>query len=229
MTHAPCFDVEDLLLEKRIIDIHLIPDSALALCAVTAIDKASLQESTSLWTFCLKSSERRQLTHGQAGDDHPRWSPDGRQIAFLSDRGKAGTSQVHLMPVDGGEARPLGHLERGASQLCWHPSGDRLLVLGNVTVDPEQRAGGCARTDGATAPAPSADAPQLCWRLPYKLDGTGYLLDTRCHLFLVDARDGHCRQLTHGDFDVQHMAWAPDGKRFVFCRTRDEPGQAHCT
>lgn len=229
MTDTIRFEPEDLLLEQRITDIHVIPDKPLALCAVKSIQQDTKKYDVSLWSFSMETGEARRFTCGEGKDESPRWSPDGRQIAFLSDRAKPGTPQVHLMPIDGGEARQLSHLQRGASQMCWHPDGRKLLVIANVTVDPDERAEGCDRRDGAQADAPDDDAPQLCWRLPYKLDGTGYTLDTRSHLFLIDASTGESRQLTRGDFDVRHAGWATDGRRLCFCRTRNAPGEEHCT
>ena len=223
------FEAEDLLLEQRITDIHLIPGKPLAICSVKSIDPKSKQYQTSLWSFSTETGEACRFTYGQAKDECPRWSPDGKQVAFLSDRSKPEVAQIHLMPIDGGEARQLSHLERGASSLCWHPLGDKLLAVGSVTVDPNERAEGCQRGDGAQAEPPDEDAPQLCWRLPYKLDGTGYILNTRLHMFLVEADTGKCHQLTQGDFDVHHAAWAPDGQRLCFCRTREQKGMEHCT
>jgi dipeptidyl aminopeptidase/acylaminoacyl peptidase len=223
------FEPEDLLLEQRITDIHVHPNTPIALCAVTAISPRSQRHDSSLWSFSLESGEARRLTYGHVRDECPRWSPDGRQIAFLSDRRKPGTPQVYLMPSDGGEAWALTRLARGASSLYWRPDGKRLLVIGHVTVEPDGRAGDCDRNDGADAQAPDKDAPQLCWRLPYKLDGVGYLLDTRAHLFLVDATSGNTTQLTAGDFEVRHAAWAPDGRRICYARTRSEAGSEHCS
>lgn len=223
------FEPEDLLLEQRITDVHALPDGPLALCAVKSINPKTREYESSLWSFSLKTGEARRFTQGGAKDQSPRWSPDGQTVAFLSDRAQAGTPQVYLMPFDGGEARQLSRLARGASALSWHPQGKWLLVIGNVTVDPDERAAGCERGDGADAEAPDSSAPQLCWRLPYKMDGVGYTLDTRQHLFLIDVDGGEAHQLTQGDFDVQSAAWAPDGQRLCFSRTRDVEGEEHCS
>src|SRR2546427_8348793 len=79
--------------------------------------------------------EPRQLTWGSSLDSGPRWSPDASQIAYLSNRNQ-GSSQVYLLPCNGGEPRQLTSLARGASDTRWSPTGDRLLVIGDVTVDP---------------------------------------------------------------------------------------------
>lgn len=221
------FEPEDLALEQRIAEVHVLPDHPLVLCTVKRIDDG--RNASSLWTFSLENGERRRFTQGNARDHCGRWAPDGREIAFLSDREEQGVSKLFCMPHDGGEARALGRLARSALSLYWRPQGDRILVRGLATVDPDARADGCDRSDGAQAPAPDRDAPQLVWRLPYKLDGSGYLLDSREHLFLIDRASGETTQLTHGDFDVRSAAWAPDGERLCFCRTREGEGETHCT
>lgn len=223
------FQADDLLLEQQITAVHVVKDQPLAVCAVKCIAAESRQYRSSLWAFSLENGECRRLTQGVASDESPRWAPDGRTLAFLSDRDEPGTSQVYLLPADGGEARRLGHLARGANSLVWRPGGDGLLVIGDVTVDPDARAAGCDRRDGAEAEAPDDEAPQVCWRLPYKMDGTGYTLDTRKHLFLIDAASGRSHQLTCGDFDVLSADWSPDGGRICYSRRRDEAGQAHCS
>ncbi|MEQ6436420.1 S9 family peptidase [Comamonas sp. w2-DMI] len=223
------FVPQDIELEKIITAINVNVEKEIAVCAVKAIDTESDGYFSTLWEFSLNGKHPRQLTFGSHMDISPRYSHDGSQLAFLSDRAGDGTSQVHILPMDGGEARQLGHLAGGASEVWWRPQGDRLLVLASVTVDPDRRKEGCMRWDGADAPARKADAPHLCWRLPYKMNGTGYLLDARTHLFMLDAAEGKPRQLTAGDFNVHSAAWAPDGKRLCFCRTREEEGQQHCT
>ena len=65
----------------------------------------------------------RQITTGTSNDTHPRWSPDSRELAFLSDRSKRGTSQLHLMTLDGGEAMELTDARGGVSSFSWLPGG----------------------------------------------------------------------------------------------------------
>ncbi|WP_082536638.1 MULTISPECIES: S9 family peptidase [unclassified Roseateles] len=223
------FEPDDLLQEQLITDVHVVPTRPLAVCAIKSINTNSRQYEGPLWTFALDTGEARCFTRGDALVESPRWSHDGKTIAFLADREEPGTPQVHLIPFDGGESRQLTHLARGATAICWRPQGDKLLVVGYATVDPDERAAGCDRQDGAVAEAPDKDAPQVCWRLPYKMDGTGYTLDTRQHLFLIDVQTGASTQLTSGDFDVLSADWSPDGKRLCYCRRRTEAGKEHCS
>src|SRR4051812_28715975 len=100
MSELRNFDAEDLTLEQRIQDLHLIPGKTVAVCSVLWVDAAADTTHSSLWLYPQDGSAPRRLTQGKSSDSHPRWSPDGRTIAFTSDRG--GTPQIHLIPADGG-------------------------------------------------------------------------------------------------------------------------------
>ncbi len=209
------FQVEDLLLEQRIDDLHAVSVHDIAVCAVKRPHRDSDGYRSSLWLFPLDGGgEPRPLTAGTSQDKQPRWSPDGQQIAFLSDR--AGLNQVFLIRPDGGEARQISFFKGGVSAFEWSPDGRRLLLTSVVNVDPE------ARGAPSTLDEPrDANAPEVVWRLPYKMDGVGYLLSQQIHLFTLDIDSGEDRRLTEGAFDVHSAAWSPDGRRIVYSRTRE--------
>jgi dipeptidyl aminopeptidase/acylaminoacyl peptidase len=221
------FAPEDLLLEQRITDLHLIAGQPIAVCAVTAIDATADHYTCTLWTFSLDGRESRQLTQGPKVDDTPRWSPDGRQVAFLSDR-DGGSAQLYVISLDGGEARRLTKTALDVQTHAWRPDGRQIAVVCGVAVDPEQRRQGTEDIDVAR-PSRATDEPEIVWRLPYKMDGTGYTLAQRAHLFLLDIYSGELEPLTRGDFDVMDVVWAPDGRRLAYTRTRGEPGHEHCS
>jgi dipeptidyl aminopeptidase/acylaminoacyl peptidase len=229
MTSRQAFSIDDLFLDQRITDVHLAAGGQQVVCAVRRPSRADDRYRSSLWRFSLDGAPPRRITHTDSRDDAPRWAPDGSQIAFLSDRAETGTSQIHLIPADGGESRALTGLPRGVGSFAWRPQGDLLLAVCPVSVDPDRRVDGDEITDGEQARARDAQLPQLVWRTPYKADGTGYELDTRHHLFLVDADSGQATQLTHGPFNVRSAAWAPDGERICLSRTREDEGFEHCT
>jgi len=221
------FEPEDIFLEQCITDLHLIGDKPIAVCAVKKIDKKGEKYISTLWTFSLDGSDGRQLTQGPGIDDTPRWSPDGKKIAFLSDR-DGGEAQLYCIQLDGGEARRLTDLKLGVQSHAWRPDGRQLLATAAVSVDPEDRSRSAATID-LDRPRRSPDEPELVWRLPYKMDGQGYQLAQRVHLMLVDAETGSATPLTQGDFDVQSAVWSSDGKQIAFIRSRGDPGQEHCT
>lgn len=212
----PTFEVEDLLLERRIDGMHAVAAHDLAVAAVKQPDGEGDAYRSAIWLFPLDgSAPPRQLTAGTARDGTPRWSPDGQRVAFLSDRA-GGLNQVFLIQADGGEARQLSHFEGGVSSLEWSPDGRRLLLTCVVHVDPEERGEG-----GDDKPPRDPDAPELAWRLPFKSNGIGYLLGQQVHLFVLEVDSGADRQLTRGAFEVRAAAWSPDGARIAYTRTRE--------
>lgn len=222
------FQPDDICLHRHITAVDVHAARRLAVCAVQSVDRAGETYTAALWLAPLEGDDAlpgggpRPLTAGTARDDQPCWSPDGSRIAFLSDRG-GDAPQVHLISPDGGEAHRIGHFDKGAGSLRWRPDGRALLVTAPVPVDPNDRGG----RPSPDLPPRAADAPELAWRLPYKLDGAGYVLDREQHLFCLDIDSGDCVQLTDGAFDVKGAAWSPDGQRIAYARTRE--GAAHCT
>src|SRR4051812_26669219 len=146
------FKTEDLFLHRKITGLHCAPGWPVAVCSVRSVNRDQDSYHSCLWTFPLDGGEPRQLTFGAAQDNSPRWSPDGHQLAFVSNRG--GSLQVHLMPRDGGEARACSRIEGGVSTFRWAPDGRSLLVAAMVAVDPDRHG-----VRGGPAPQRAANAP----------------------------------------------------------------------
>jgi dipeptidyl aminopeptidase/acylaminoacyl peptidase len=211
------FNVEDLYLHQKISDLHCTGASAAAACTVRSVDRENDSYISCIWCFPLDGSPPLQMTRGPGADESPRWSPDGRRLAFLSSR--AGSPQVYVMPRDGGEARQVSRLPQSVSNLRWAPDGTSFVVTAAVQVDPDAR-GGRNRATSQRSESAKKSKPEVAWRLPYKEDGIGYILQREFHLFSVDAESGEHRQLTDGVFDVLGFDVAPDG-RIAFSRTRE--------
>lgn len=220
------FRIEDLYLHQKIADIDCHPDRPVAACSVTSLDRENDKYVSCIWQFSLDGGGALQLTCGAGDDNSPRWSPDGRSLAFVSDR--AGSPQVHVLAVEGGEARQLSRLPQGVSDLRWMPTGEALVVTAAVIDDPDTHslsgsAGGPAglHGDGKQLEASRKKCtPEVAWRLPYKEDGIGYLLRRQFHLFRVDATTGGPTQLSQGAFDVLAFDIARDGA-IAYSRSRE--------
>lgn len=178
------------------------PDGQRLVYVVTRVD---LDEDRYRRSLHLWDGERsRALTLGPA-DHHPRWSPDGTRLAFLrTGDGEGATPQLALLPADGGEARTVTDLPRGVSSVAWSPDGTRLVLVGDSWIDE------LADLDDEER----ARRPRRITRLPYRVEGEGWVHQRRRQLWLVDDLDADAplvRRLTDLPDDVVAPAWAPDG------------------
>ena len=195
--------IEDIYRIRQAGDPRVSPDGSRVAFAVTAADREKDKLVTHIWTAPLDASgDPVQLTQGD-GESSPRWSPDGRTLAFIAARGEHAKPQVHVMSTAGGEARRLTDLKGGVADLAWSPDGARLALVGIVEPGEEE-------TEAAKA------APIVVNRLLYKLDGSGLLGEKRTHLFIADAATGEATQLTSGDWSAGSPAWSPDGATLAF-------------
>jgi len=205
----------DIFQHKMISCTDGSPTENLIACAVTALNQASDGESSAIWAVPLDGGAPWQMTQGTSIDNTPQWSPDGERLAFISDR--AGNNQLFVMPRHGGEAMQLTYGNFSVVSFEWSPDGQRLAAVCAVLVDPSLRG---ARPAPDAPPGPQ-DGPQVIWKLPYKMDGVGFVLNREMRLFMVDAVSGQANALIEGPFDVKAASWSPDSTQIVYVRTRE--------
>ncbi len=217
--------IEDLYQFKFLSRPRISPDGERVAFVVTTIDDRKYEYRSSIWVVPSEGGEAKRFTAGPANTSSPTWSPDGRWLAFVSERegeatGKSekeqkqqgkGKPQIWLIPTDGGEARQLTFMQHGASSPVWSPDGKRLLFSAPVGPADEET------EDGKVLPK-----ARVIDRLWYCLDGVGFIYERRQHLFLVDIAGGEPQQLTDGDWDDNDAAWSPDGTRIAFTSSRAE-------
>ena len=181
-------------------DPRIGPDARTYFVSATN-DEASNQTCTAIW--CAGTDGPRAFTSGPS-DRAPRPSPDGARLAFVGDRGEG--KRVYVMPTGGGEARALTGAYATIVALEWSPDSRRLAFVATAPFD----------ADAAAIALDERTGARHIRRLPFKSDDDGLLDGRRRHLFIVAAEGGEAQQVTHGDFDVDAPAWAPDGARLAF-------------
>src|SRR5262245_50011294 len=134
---------EDYFAFEFLSDPHISPDGKLVAFIVTRVDRAQNRRNSAIWMVAADGSRGPwQFTTSPQSATSPRWSPDGRSLAFISSRPSSGTGeagaqeqprpQVYVLSLDGGEARRVTSLKNGVSLFQWSPDGSRLVVVSRV-------------------------------------------------------------------------------------------------
>ena len=203
-------ELDDLYRLPLLSDPRLSPDGTRVAFVVTTPDRDKDCNRSAVWVVPADGSTAgRQLTFGD-NDSSPRWSPDGRWLAFVSARGDKPKPQIWLLPSDGGESRQLTSATRGASGPVWSRDSTRIAYLSPVDLDSDLE-------HAADADDPvRRNRPVVATKLLYKADGSGLLGTKRLHLFVCDVDSGEATQVTRGDYSVGPPAWSPDGANLAF-------------
>ena len=215
---------EDMMKMRRLGDIDLSRDGRWVLFSATDVDLDKDTRTSHLWVVPAAGGQERALTASAAGESRGRFSPDGKQILFLSAR--EGSQQIYLASYDGasgtmGEAHKLTSLSTEANGATWSPDGQNILFTSAVYPDCPDDA--CNKKRDAEMAASKVKA-KVFTQLLYR-HWNAYTGDKRSHLFLVPAHGGASRDLNPGDsHDVPPFslggpdayAFSPDGKEIAF-------------
>jgi dipeptidyl aminopeptidase/acylaminoacyl peptidase len=178
------------------------------------------KNETRIWMVSTRGGEPLPMTAEGVSSGHPRWSPDGKFLAFTSSR-NGGKSQVWLLNRLGGEAVRLTEISQGVGDFEWSPDSTRLVL---VLQDPKPEDAEAEKDKDKPAPAkPKTPPPYVIDRLQFKEDTVGYLDNRRTHLYVFNVEKKTITQITSGSFDDEQPAWSPDGKQLVFTSNRTMP------
>ena len=215
MARKKLLTAEDLYRYELITDLRISPDGKNIVYSQQRADKTTEKKFSNLWIVKTSGGAPKQFTYGNHVDAHPRWSPDGKTIAFISNRGSETQMQIYVIPFDGGEARKLTDFKGSIEGFKWSPDGKSLAVqfqkkdkevLEREKDENKKKLGVVARHYD---------------RVFYKFDGAGFLPKERTHIWIVDAKSGKSKQLTdHKIYDEADPVWSPDGKYILFTSGR---------
>lgn len=188
---------EQTLDRRQVSEVRFSPDGARVAFTVSEPPKGS-SRSRHIWMTQVGSAEAHQYTNSLKSEFSPRWSPDGRRLAFLSDR--EDSTQIYLLSSDGGEAQRLTVGKNAVRSFEWSPDGTQIAFLA-----PEPK------TDAEDKKEKDKDDARVADRD-----------DKRARLWLIDINTKKVRQLTAGNWRVDEAKWTPQGDQLIASAT-DHP------
>ncbi|MGA7922010.1 MAG: S9 family peptidase [Candidatus Acidiferrales bacterium] len=217
--------IDDYFKIKEIGDPQISPDGKWAAYTVRIPNLKEDKNEERIWMSSTSGGEAIALTAEGVDSSHPRWSPDGKFLAFISARSgtsddeEKGKKQVWLLNREGGEAQKLTDTIQGVESFVWSPSSDRLVLL---LQDPKPEEIVAAESKAKENKAKPKPRPWVIDRLHFKEDEIGYLDRRRTHLYVFNIADHKLTQITSGDYDDTDPAWSPDGGKIAFASNHTE-------
>ena len=194
---APCrggtealLDPGRLLARRSLTDLQAGPDGRRVAWTVSEPPRGE-RHRRHIWVLDVETRAARQFTYSKKSEWAARWSPDGRRLAFVSDRGDS--PQLYLMPSDGGEAEKVADEEVADEAPAWAPDGSRIAFIGKEKKSDLEKRREKEKNDA---------------RVVDKDDKPG-------RLFITDPQARSTRPLTPPDWEVSELQWLPRGDRLL--------------
>jgi dipeptidyl aminopeptidase/acylaminoacyl peptidase len=188
---------QDVVRLRQARDAQISPDGSWVVFVVSQPSEKIATRNAAIWLVSTAGGEPRKFTSGPGQDESPRWSPDGRKIAFLSDRAEAGKSQIYIISPAGGEAVQLTKTDSSVSEIRWSPDGRRIAYLMTDPPTNEEQKRSEAKDDAVV------------------LDQTF----KHARLYTVEVESQKTQPVTPGAYTVWDYDWSPDGTQFVIMTT----------
>lgn len=219
------FTAEDIFALEYANDVQVSPDGEHIVYVRHSNDIMNDSTRRSIWIVEVKSGEQTPLFADEYQYSSPRWSPNGKRLAFISNQ--SGSNQIHVHWLAENKTARVSDLRNGPSSLTWSPNGKHLAFSMEVLAPPTDYARSVYRPKRPEGASWSEQAI-ISERAYYQADGRGFLESAYRHIFVVSAEGGVARQLTSGDYNHGGtLAWTPDNSAIVFSANRRDDWEYH--
>lgn len=214
------FNFSEMMSVKRVGDPQISPNGRVVALTIGAVDMPQNRTLTQIYAVNIDGSEMKQITSGDKSNTSPRWSPDGKRLAFVSG------GQVWTMEPDGDDKKQVTRISTGAANPVWSPDGRWIAFSSDVY--PECSSDDCNKAEDAKADAGKVKAV-VADRLLYR-HWNEWRARKRTHVFLVPSFGGVASDVTPGDFDSPPYAastgtdysFSPDSREIVFLKNPEK-------
>jgi dipeptidyl aminopeptidase/acylaminoacyl peptidase len=213
----PAFGPMDVFALEWASDPQISPDGTQVAYVRQSFDMKSDARRRAIWLVDRDGGNHRPLAGGGSSQASPRWSPDGKRLAFVSTDGDG--AQIHMHWFAQGVTARVTNLFDAPARLAWSPDGRQLAFVMRV---PEKREPLKVTLPEKPEGAKWAEPLKAIDRMVYRADGEGFLPDAFAQLFVVPADGGAARQLTQGAFDHEGVAWTADSAEILVSANRHE-------
>ena len=219
--------VNDVFNLELATDPQISPDGRRIIYVRQFADIMTDKRCSNLWIINGDGTDHRALTTGNFNDTNPRWSPDGKQIIFISNRDQTpgSTPQIYRRWMDTGETAKITNLTQAPGGIAWSPDGKWISFTMLVPEAPPSIIKMPTPPEGAKWAEPA----KVIDKLVYRFNGAGYLKPGYTHLFVVPSEGGTPRQISSGKFQhggaafgASEAVWTPDGKYLLMSANRNE-------
>jgi dipeptidyl aminopeptidase/acylaminoacyl peptidase len=203
-------NIDDFDRFSNISDVQISADGAWVAYVVGTVDRAADEQRSAIWTVSWDGTKQVPVTASLKQAHAPRWSPDGRYLAFIGSATDSDASQIVLLDRQSGQMRTLTDVTGEIGAFIWSPDSKRLVFVMVTGAEPPLKEGAPPR-------------PIVIDAMYFKEDTFGYFeKGQRQHLYIATIATGKVDALAADpQFNDDHPAWSPDGSRIAFVRTRE--------
>ncbi|MCZ6673455.1 MAG: S9 family peptidase [Verrucomicrobia bacterium] len=216
-TDKPVFKNLDVFELEYANDPRISPDGNTIVYVRRGMDIMTDKSFGRLWILNKHGTGHRKLTSREVNESHPRWSPSGDRIAFVSSTDNG--SEIYVLWTDSGQLAKITQLDGSPSGLSWSPDGKWIAFSLKI----QEKHAELVKPPKKPKDAKWAEAPRVTTLLKHEQDGSGHISPGFHHYFIVPADGATPRQVSSGEFHHRGASqWTPDGKSLVFSSNRNE-------